>query len=237
MQISNSMQNINIIPNNNINPTGLDQQNIDIEQQLINNQNLEATRISRFRTRVLQPSEVFRRVVNNTSKLFSAIIGIIVTLQAVSFVIWLLNVSNIINIPSELFYGVEIFLLITTSIEIIIYFLVRCFQSNFLCSICNSLTLASSVKDLKKIKYKNLEGYQGDITEFLNKPSIILLEKLNSKFLKDPIVYKKQLYSFKEFKKAIILSRGKVPHDRSLVEINEIKRIKTSDSDILESIV
>jgi hypothetical protein len=237
MQISNSMQNINIIPNNNIDSTSLDQHNIDIEQQLINNQNLEATRISRFRTRILQPYEVYKRTARNNPNLFNAIFGIIYTIQITIAIISLLGALNTINIPFESVNGMFVFGSILIGIEVIICLLDRYFESSFPFSICNSLKLNSLVKDLKKIKYKKLEGYQGDITEFLNKPSIILLEKLNSEFLKDPIVYKKQLYSFQAFKNAIIQSRGIVPHDRSLLEINEIKRIKTSDSDILESIV
>ncbi len=237
MQISNSMQNINIIPNNNIDSTSLDQHNIDIEQQLINNQNLEVTQISRFRTRILQPYEVCRRTARNNPKLLKVIFGIIFIMQGISWLICSLGGANIINISSETLNIMLVINAILTVIEVIVCLLNCYHESSFPFSICNSLKLDSLVKDLKKIKYKKLEGYQGDITEFLNKPSIILLEKLNSEFLKDPIVYKKQLYSFQAFKNAIIQSRGIVPHDRSLLEINEIKRIKTSDSDILESIV
>ena len=231
MQISNNIQTLYPIENNN-----LDDTTIDIEQAETSNVQdtedheaisvVELSRVEQFknciRNRVTREITIatwflssygcvifllVRSSLNLFSKEVSSYNGVEFGLTIFGFVISILSLI-IVNCMALKKYGI----------------IPKCLKKR---RIQNPI-----VKELKNIKYKNIEQYQGNITEFCNKPSVIKLEELGSKELKDPIIYNKQLYSFKEFKKAIKTSDGIVPHDKLIVDLTSIKKIKSDDKTI-----
>jgi hypothetical protein len=206
MQISNNIQNSYLIEINDLN-------NIN------NIEGTEGVSVVRL-SRVEQCINLLRN--NHTERILTILSVSCITLVWVLLPLIVLDLYGVLDVTLESFDKVITVFYCATFIYIITSTLLLLYNFGVVSKCLNK----RKTQNIIDIKYKNLELYQGNITEFKDKLSVIKLEELGSAELKDPIVYNKQLYSFKEFKKAIKISNGIVPHDKLLVEPAGIKKLK-----------
>ena len=238
MQISNNIKTLYPIENNNLDDTTIDlnSTSINIEQAETSNVRytedhedisvVELSRVEQFRNCIR--NRVIRKITISVCLLIANVCSIVV-LVSLSLNLFSKKVSayNSVNF-SWIILG-----FVSSILMLIVVNCIALKECGIISKCLNKRRIQNPiVKELTNIQYKNIEQYQGNITEFCNKPSVIKLEELGSKELKDPIVYNKQLYSFKEFKKAIKASDGIVPHDKLIVDLTSIKKIKNDDKTI-----
>jgi ABC-type multidrug transport system fused ATPase/permease subunit len=231
MQISNNIQTYDSIDLDNLNNINIEQaENTDV-QNIEEIEGISVVELSR-----IEPRRNFLR--NNIIKICSILSVVSVVMLSVMSIIGMLVDVGTLEFSTDKSSKIKVVIIALIVICIVINIFAFLYTYEVIPRCLNKRKIQNPIiKELKNLKYKNIEQYQGNITEFCNKPSVIKLEELGSKELKDPIVYKKQLYSFKEFKKSIQIADGIVPHDKLIVEPKSIKRLKIDSKVIQEDLV